>query len=391
MIVRPRGTTGRSRRGFTLLETILASTVAALVLLAALSMFLTLARTEQTLAARFDQTNEMAWLQLTVRRALLSLVMDENTSVDDDGNWIVPEGQDLPPRGRIMLAPDPLAEAYVATGKWKRPDGAAQMQRFEVVLDAPPVPDALMGPAAGWATRAPADAMDFSLADIAGEDTGGVRGVFELRPDGVRERIMRSVGLAGEDWPVREDNDPRAGWTLWWREYSVAEIGALTAGGTLQPDDATTPEGQERLMRAYPLVRGIEAIRWMIFSDSQRTEAYAALAQKDLPAYIELEVRTTTGKYANWMFEVAWRIGADPSEDETTTTTTDTDEDAGNSTQIQGGGAGGPGGGGGRRGPGGARTRGGQGDVFSVQRGQAGQMGQPRVQRPPPPPPGNSP
>jgi len=377
-----------SRRGFTLLETILASTIASLVLLAALSMFLTLARAERTLAARFDQTNEVAWLQLTVRRALLSLVMDENTSVDPQTDErLVPQGETLPPRWRMLLEPDPLAEAYVATGRWARPAGVAQMQRFEVVLDAPPIPDALLGPAAGWASRAPADAMDFSLADLAGEDTGGVRGVFELRPDGVRERLMRSVGLAARDWPVREENDPDAGWTLWWREYSVAEIGSLTAGGVVLPDDVTSPEGQERLMRAYPLIRGIDVLRWQIFSNNARVEAYQGLAQKQLPAYIELEVRTTTGKYANWMFEVGWRIGADPSDDEADTPDDDADDQADGQTRIQG--AGGPGGGG-QRGGGEGRTRGVRGDMRQAQPIDPARMGQ-RTRRPAPPPPGESP
>ncbi len=368
-------------RGFTLLETILASTVASLVLLAAMSMFLTVARTERTLAARYDQTTEMAWLQATARRALLSLVMAPNSTLDQDGNVITPDGEQ-PPRGRILLVPDPLAEAYLASGRWTRPLGTAQMQRLEVVLDAPPVPDALLGPAAGWASRAPADAMDFSLADIAGEDTGGVRGVFELRPDGVREQLMRSAGLAARDWPVRADDDPAGGWTLWWREYSVAEIGALTAGAAMQPDDILTPEGQERLMRAYPLVRGVDSLRWQVFDDNKRLETYAGLAQKQLPAYFELEIRTTGGKYANWMFEVGWRVGIEPTEDEASAADADTEgDDAGG-----GGGGGGTlrGGGGEGGGPGGGRFRSGQRDSRRAERRDNAGMGQ-RVPRTPPP------
>ncbi len=370
-----------SAHGFTLLETILASTVASLVLLAAMSMFLTISRVERTLDARFEQTNEMAWLQLTIRRAMLSLVMADNASIDEEGAPKVEDGK-LPPRARILLTPDPLAEAYIAAGHVSRPLGAAQIQRLEVVLDAPPVPDALLGPAAGWASRAPADAMDFSLADIAGEDTGGVRGVFELRPDGVRERLMRSVGLAARDWPVRAEDDPNAGWTLWWRECSAVEIGQLTAGGQIQPDDVASPEGQERLMRAYPLVRGIEELRWEVFDDNQRLETYAGLAQKQLPAYFELVIRTTTGRYVNWMFEVGWRVGVDPSEDEETT---DGDAD-GDTDGADGGGGGGTlqGGGGDFQRGGGGRGRGGLRDGGQFDRRDNASMGR-RVPRPPPP------
>ncbi len=299
----------QTRRGFTLMETILAATLGSMVLLATVGVFMFAARTERTLAARFTQTSDMANLQVTLRRAMQTLVMKENSNVAPGEE--ASEDAPAPDRPRIILGPDEIAAVMIEGGR-TRPQGAASVQRLEVVLSAPPLPNALLGPAAGWASPGSLDALDFTLADLEGENTGGVRGVFELRPDGQRERLMRAAGLNRMGWPEAKDNDEAKGWTLWWRPMTIEEIDHLNAGGAWLGDEVQTEAGQMRLAAAAPLVRGLTECRWLFFDDRKRIEAYAGLEMNDLPAYVELELRTRTGLYANWMLELGWTVGADP-------------------------------------------------------------------------------
>ncbi len=302
-----------SRRGFTLIETILAATLGSMVLLVTVGIFMFAASSERSFARRFDHASDMARLQVTLRRAMQTLVMKENAT----GVQNAAAAEETAPvdRPRIWLGPDDVAAGYIEGGR-ARPQGAASVQRLELVLSTPPLPNALLGPAAGWASPGSLDALDFSLADLEGENTGGVRGVFELRPDGQRERLMRSVGLDRPNWPIPGKNDEVTGWTLWWRPMTIEEIDHLEAGGAWLSDEVQTDAGQMRLAAAAPLLRGLTECRWLFFDDRTKLEAYQGLEMNDLPAYVELEVRTKSGLYANWMLEMGWTVGADPSAEE---------------------------------------------------------------------------
>ena len=302
-------TRARATRGFTLVETILAATLGSMVLLATVSVFMLAARTERSLAERFEQTEQMARLQFTLRRAMQTLVMKENATGVAAGSG--EDQADPTERPRILLVPDEIVGAMLERGG-RAPGGAASVQRLEVVLASAPLPNALLGPAAGWASPSSIDALDFSLADLEGENTGGVRGVFELRPDGQRERLMRRVGMDRPDWRVPEENEPNVGWTLWWRPLSPEEIEHLRAGGAWLGDEVETEAGQLRLAGAAPLLSGITELRWQFFDDRQMHETYSGLEMNDLPAYVTLELRTREGLYANWMLEMGWTVGPDP-------------------------------------------------------------------------------
>ncbi len=328
-----------SRRGFTLIETILAATLGSMVLLATVGVFMFAATSERSFASRFDHASDMARLQVTLRRAMQTLVMKENSTTAQST-----EGQDETApvdRPRILLGPDDVAATYIQDGR-SRPQGAASVQRLELVLSTPPLPNALLGPAAGWASPGSLDALDFSLADLEGENTGGVRGVFELRPDGQRERLMRSVGLDRPNWPIPTTNDEVTGWTLWWRPMTLEEIDHLEAGGAWLIDEVQTDLGQMRLAAAAPLLRGLTECRWLFFDDREKLEAYQGLEMNDLPAYVELEIRTKSGLYANWMLEMGWTVGADPNADEDEEDTSGADGDA-NDEGVQSGVGGGAG------------------------------------------------
>jgi len=338
-----------SRRGFTLLETVLALALGSLVLLGAIAVFGVMARTEAGMGRRYERVGEMAAAQFTLRRAMLTFVMAPNDSVerDEDGNRVretqparsqsiagpgeepteedvealeQDDGEDLPPRDRIILEADPVARAQAqAWGLLRGADANASPQRFEVVLMSAPLPDVLLGPASGWATTSEQMGLTFVSAEQQESDAGGVRGVFELRIDGTREALMDSVGMAGQGWsiesPTPGSGEP-VGWTLWWREMTDLEILRLRHGFPLEQDEVRTEEGRARLARAAPLVRGLSVCSWMIFVDRVRTGTYSGIEQRDLPAYLEFEMKTLAGNSSNWMFEVGWIVGEDPTDDD---------------------------------------------------------------------------
>ncbi|VAX40657.1 hypothetical protein MNBD_PLANCTO03-2053, partial [hydrothermal vent metagenome] len=73
-----------NRRSFTLIETVLAATLASVVVLGCMSAFFALSRTDKSLSARFHEANDLARLQKTMQRAFSSLVLSPDASLDAD-------------------------------------------------------------------------------------------------------------------------------------------------------------------------------------------------------------------------------------------------------------------------------------------------------------------
>ncbi len=130
---------------------------------------------------------------------------------------------------------------------------------------------------------------------------GPSRGVFELRPDTATRwadpgsRSARAA--AGSD-----------GWTLWWRP--------LPREAPVDPRqlDPTADE------LAVPLASGLTRCRWRVFANRRQGDEINAVWMHELPAYVMLDVQTTAGLSASWVFEVGWTNGpefprAEPGED----------------------------------------------------------------------------
>ncbi len=291
-----------SRGAFTLVETVLAIVIGGLVLLGCVSVFLTAARTEKAYAQRYERTNELWTTQLAVRRTFLGLLMDGDTSATPAGSGTESEGDAVRPR--VILEPDPGA-----------PDGpgGTRPQRLEVTVARSPVPSIIGSQVGTWLVEADRESsLDFASTDLS---SGAIRGVYELRPSGTREAIMMSLGLATADpeFLERMRTDPPPGWTLWWRPILSPELAELEAGFPPRADLSGDSETvRTRLAGAIPVLRGIDTLRWTVFKGDQRIQAYAGASIVDLPAFTELEVLLINGQYANWMFEVAWETGQDP-------------------------------------------------------------------------------
>lgn len=313
-----------TRRGFTIVETVLAIVIGGLVLMGCVSVFLTTARAEKAYSQRFERTSELWTTQLATRRTFLNLLMQEQTTTG-----AAADGSTTAARPRLILEPDPAAPGDQFGN---RP------QRLEVTVGRSPVPAIVGSQIGAWLVEEDrAASLDFASEELS---SGAIRGVYELRPSGTRETLMMNLGLMEVDTKLlrRMETDPPAGWTLWWRPILSTELLQLEAGATPSPDTSgSTDDITARLAGAIPLLRGVENLRWQVFKSDERSDAYAGTGITDLPAFAELEIVLINGQYASWMFEIGWVTGEDP---------TDTAGAGGDGTDDQNGGGGNNNGGG---------------------------------------------
>lgn len=337
------GTPTRPRRGFTLLETVLATVIGGMVLAGSMSMFLAISRTEKTMARASRHMEELALTQQVFRRSFMTMVLAPTASVQDAVEEAEQDGEvteaemALFPRPRVLLEFD-IAPSITAMQRAALLDGVRVRdpagygfgpQRLEIVLPDKPVPESMRLAPAAWSTGAGDDlieAYDPSGVEIPDSETG-LRGVFELRPDGARERVMEGYGIVPstglEPTPLTPAARAKAdGWTLWWRPIYGEEYAARQAGQAYDVDLMPA-----MLAEAVPLVRGIEVMRWTAFAAeddpndpdapviTERWPEYAGTTVEDIPGYLELELKTTSGSYANWMFEMGWSLAEESSED----------------------------------------------------------------------------
>lgn len=341
-----------SRRGFSIIETVLAMVVGGLVMMGCVSIFLATSRAERAFGQRYERTSELWTTQLAVRRAFLQLLMEEQVSGTGQASAASTA------RARLILEPDTGAPAD---------QFGVRPSRFEVTVARSPVPSIMSSRYGSWLVEADrTNSLDFTTTDAA---SGAIRGVFELRPAGTRELIMMNLSLSEPDPRLerRMRTDPPDGWTLWWRPILSAELAELDAGGSARSDtNGSSEQIRARLAGAIPVLTGIDAVIWRVFKSDQMVTEYSASSIADLPAYAQLEIQLLNGQYANWLFEIGWTSGEDP----TTADGTGTDPDTA-----------GPDGPGGPGGPGNPGGPGGPGNPASP--GRPGEPGRPGGNRPP--------
>lgn len=309
------------RRAFTLLETALAATIGGMVILTAVGLFSMIERSERGLERQFDQTRQLGTLQQVLRRSINTVLMSElsDTSLESGagperevkemGNGEIVEDEEpiwdgTGERPRIILEMDNTEDLgrCMALSAPPMGDPMGMPQRLEMVSPRSPIPSSLRLPTQSWMTSGVDVENELEVYGISGP----VRGVFEFRPDGSRERLLQMAGM-GVATGERIRNDTQTGWTLWWRPVFPEEVLRLQAGMPATEADfiANAAEG-------YPVIRGIKRARFIAFDNRFRRLTYAARTATDLPAYFELEIETWAGAYVNWMFEVGWVNGADP-------------------------------------------------------------------------------
>lgn len=333
------------RRGFTLLETALAATIGGFVILATVGLFGLMERTETVLERQFTQTRQLGTLQQVLRRSFNAVLMSEdnttslsNTTNGDDkvmGSGEIVE-DDVPAwdgqgeRPRVILTFDSSEDLSrcMSLAPPEPGDPMGVPQRLEMVYPRSPIPASLRLPTRSWMAQGVDVENELEIYGISGP----VRGVFEFRPDGSREAMLKSAGM-GVAGGERDDRQQPRGWTLWWRPVFPDEVTRLSAG---------IPAGDQEMVsnaaEAYPVIRGVKRARILAFDNKFRLMSYAARTAADLPAYFEVEIETWAGEYVNWMFEVGWVNGDDPTAAPETTGTDAADSPQNNGQNNNGGG-----------------------------------------------------
>lgn len=147
------------------------------------------------------------------------------------------------------------------------------------------------------------------LGKSDGAKQGALRGCFEIRPMLTPE----AARLRSEGKPVMYE--------LWWRPMPAAVDTKKRPTDNANPTDpSANPEPEPSLTNLDPrqvyawgepvlLADNLVKCNWQLYSEGQRRRAHNAVWEKELPAYVEFEIQTRTGLYANWMFEIGWTKG----------------------------------------------------------------------------------
>ncbi len=277
-----------NRRGFTLIETVLAASLGALLVLMVVSMFVFMDRSEGAQVRRVEQTESLSRIHKVMERVFSAVVVaDQNTAaqLQSGATDTSKDGKRKPKRepARLLLAAD--TSHVLAQQMRKFHTGSGAVQRLEVVVDRLPVPR-------NFARGLTGDVGTSLQANQTGNQeaiSGPIRGVFELRPDAATLRVD------GQAAPQREND--RVGWTLWWRALRFDEDG---------PDPTEIDPTEDPT--AVPIASGLAACNWKAFVKRERQDTISVISYLDLPAYMEMEVKTLGGYYANWMFEMQWTV-----------------------------------------------------------------------------------
>lgn len=140
----------------------------------------------------------------------------------------------------------------------------------------------------------------------------GVRGVFEILPDDPATPVGSSV-VGVQDAPTQE-----AGVAVWWRELPPI----ITQAGITSSDDQSASNQQAALVRKMQLMGaanrrvkllgGLRSAEFKVMRSERLYTKMAATWAGELPAHIEFSFETLAGTKEDWLFEVAWALGAEP-------------------------------------------------------------------------------
>lgn len=297
-----------TRRGFTMLELMLASVLGAVVVLASYSLMAALTATDSRTRQRTAASTELSRAHQVFRKAFASIVVRPPAPRPPTSrSGALASAAATPPmdaaleepvdvelerrRARVLLEPDPVTP------------GA---QRLEMVLSEPPIlagadGTSLPGERATWFSK--------------------TRGAFEQRPNA----SGKSIDLYWVIYPLRNEEELAAA-------GGRGAANGAAAQSTDEKNNATEIDGKPELEAAVgsayldqsllnpdtPLAellvaRDLERCNIRLVRSGPNgkveplTEARIA-TEEELPAYLELDIATMQGQRGTWMFEVGWTV-----------------------------------------------------------------------------------
>lgn len=349
-----------SRRGFTLLEVVLAAMLAGAVVLVTLSVFFHINRTDAVLAARAQDSTELANLRLVVQRTMSNFVMSSEPRPRDatprpDGTTppAQPRENTPPPPARVILEYEQSANGLrlVTDGNGEWAAESVIPQRLEVVVADSPIPtgdDDVFAKAMRQARRGKTSDKWWVRGDVkkpGSESTSGsskdnkdskgetksdyesgaekpdesrddrqpapidateedavpvraVRGAFMLRPQPLTPREARERAALGQVGPTGEPTPYAC--EVWWVPLAPKRSSDASA---------TTAAPTDPIGEPYLVARNITYLKWSMFDDGQERQELQATWESQLPGYVKLAVETASGISARWTFEVDWGRG----------------------------------------------------------------------------------
>lgn len=313
-----RAGTGRTGRGFSLLEVMLATVLGGLLLVSCLALLRVMQVADERAARRAELANQLELTHRTLGNAFRTLIMSPMPVPEYDED----EGEEPElPSGEVYrfdLGPNLRERARLSDG-----EGSFASQRLVMTLRGPAVfvpPERTQGDGFWDRARARREASEqeraleierellAEFAERGGSDRGprlapGVRVVFELLPDEEPASGERSYSLWYRELPGVDLVDVLGGLD----EDLSEELRGFDGGeGSLDLGDSEE-EGARQL-----LVSGLRYARWQVFKRREFRDELRAAWIRQLPAYVTLELQTVGGHWEKWLFEVSLARGALP-------------------------------------------------------------------------------
>lgn len=310
-----------SPRAFTLLETLLAAALGAIIVVVAAGLMWSIQSTDRRLEVRYRQLAEIRGVRLTMERTFGSLLMSEQPIPNPPREQTTTTRWDhlksLRRQSSEEIPPDRLRLGIVPGGV--APGLDVPLQRLEVVLSDPPVPspraqaaaDAMVEQLLSASTSRRTSGRSETPADPRPQGSGkeSTEGDSRRQASGEAERLAEQALPDEEaDFAVRASRgafELRPSLTdatgqsleLWW--VPLARVGS-------RPDEL---DAAPVLDVPYRIARELRTMRWRVFRERQWSGDLAATWAEELPAYIEIELETTAGLTAKWLFEVGYARG----------------------------------------------------------------------------------
>jgi hypothetical protein len=213
------------------------------------------------------------------------------------------QGIDLAPqRLEVVLHRSPVPQAKVDPLTMPLPPRSTRRTRAETRTDAP---EALGGREVQPVSQPTENTSDEGLLE---EDPSegtlpvrAIRGAFELHPQPPRGYRPAGVPTAPVLDPRRGNYESTGLWELWWIPLPPPESEGMPT---------TRREAlYAGLGKPYYIAGDLKYARWTAFFRKSKRADLVSTWSGDLPAYMELQVETSTGLQSNWMFEIDWATG----------------------------------------------------------------------------------
>lgn len=332
------------RAAFTLLEVTLAAVMAGLVVASLATLFVSVDRGGELLRRRTAESAELQRLRVVMSRTFASLLTEQRPVTPGRPTSATPDPlESRPPR--LWLREDPaLSGVTLARPEADGTSTTVRPQMLEVVLVDAPLATvqrdafavaAQIGQRAGAAARAARTGGSERVIDVGGGVlvSGGRRneqqpagqpapstpgdasaGANTTDPTATGDDSVRAVRGSFElrEMPTTaraSDDTPRA-YALYWvpRRLEGGDEDWRSVRADEGPD-GTRLESPPVGSRPVLVAEGLSFVRWRLFDDRQRKLEHRVVAFNDLPAYVEMDVRTVSGLEVSWLFEVSWATG----------------------------------------------------------------------------------